>query len=246
MNQTNKVLILGASSSVALELSKILAEKGYTLQLAARSIDRLIPLKNDLIIRFSCRIELLEFDAEDMVSHGSFYNSLSSKPDIVVCLFGLLGEQDEAEKDWQKAQKILTVNYVGAVSILNVIAQDFKKKGNGVIVGVSSVAGERGRQSNYLYGSAKAGFTAYLSGLRNQLFRYNVRVITVNPGFIKSKMTEKIETPKLLTATPKQVALAIVRSIEKNQDVVYTLWLWRWIMLIIKLIPEFIFKRLKT
>lgn len=246
MNQTNKVLILGASSSVAIELAKIYAAKGYPLQLAARSIDRLVPLKNDLTIRFSCSIELFEFDAEHTESHKSFYNSLSSKPDCVVCLFGLLGEQGEAEKDWQKAQKILTVNYVGAVSILNVIAQDFKQKQKGVIIGVSSVAGERGRQSNYLYGSAKAGFTAYLSGLRNQLFRYHVRVITINPGFIKSKMTEKIETPNLLTATPKLVALAIVRSTEKNQDVVYTLWFWRWIMLIIKLIPEFIFKRLKT
>lgn len=245
MNQTNKVLILGASSSVAIELAKIYAAKGYTLQLAARSIERLIPLKNDLTIRFSGSIELFEFDAEDTESHESFYNALSSKPDSVVCLFGLLGEQGEAEKDWQKAQKILIVNYVGAVSILNVIAQDFKQKQKGVIIGVSSVAGERGRQSNYLYGSAKAGFTAYLSGLRNQLFRYKVRVITINPGFIKSKMTEKIETPNLLTATPKQVALAIVRSAEKNQDVVYILWFWRWIMLIIKLIPEFIFKRLR-
>lgn len=239
------VLILGATSSVALELSRIYAQAGYSLQLAARSVDRLNPLKSDLSIRYQRSVDLIEFDAGLIDQHDSFYASLSPKPDVVVCLFGVLGDQQESEEDWEKAQQILVINFIAAVSILNIVARDFKKKGKGIIVGVSSVAGERGRQSNFLYGSAKAGFTTYLSGLRNQLCRYNVQVITIKPGFIKSKMTANISTPKILTATPKQVALAIVQAVNKKRDVVYTLWFWRWIMVVIRLIPEFIFKKLK-
>jgi short-subunit dehydrogenase len=239
------VLILGATSSVAIELAKIYARKGYSLQLAARSFDRLTPLKSDLIIRFNSKVDLFEFDAENTSYHQLFYDSLPVKPDVVVCLFGVLGDQKEAQDDWLKAQRILTVNYVGAVSILNIIAKDFKGRRIGIIVGVSSVAGERGRQSNFLYGSAKAGFTAYLSGLRNQLVQFNVNVVTVKPGFIKSKMTANITTPEILTATPGQVAQTIVNAVTKRKDIVYSLWIWRWIMMLIKLIPEFLFKRLK-
>lgn len=239
------VLILGATSSVAIELAKIYAQDGHSLQLAARSVERLAPLKSDLIIRFNGKVDLFEFDTENTAQHQRFYDSIPAKPDIVVCLFGVLGDQKEAQEEWVKALQILTVNYIGAVSILNVIAKDFKNRRNGTIVGVSSVAGERGRQSNFLYGSAKAGFSAYLSGLRNQLYPFNVNVITVKPGFIKSKMTANITTPAILTATPMQVAQTIVKAVAKRKDVVYSLWIWRWIMTVIKLIPEFIFKKLK-
>jgi decaprenylphospho-beta-D-erythro-pentofuranosid-2-ulose 2-reductase len=239
------VLILGATSSVAVELAKIYAQKDHSLQLAARSVDRLAPLKSDLAIRFNCRADLFEFDVEDTAQHQRFYDSLSVKPDIVVCLFGVLGDQLKAQDVWTEALQILTVNYVGAVSILNIIAKDFKNRRTGIIVGVSSVAGERGRQSNFLYGSAKAGFTAYLSGLRNQLSQFNVHVITVKPGFIKSKMTANITTPKILTASSRTVAQAIVKAVTKRKDVVYSLWIWRWIMMAIKLIPESVFKKLK-
>jgi len=237
------VLILGATSSVALELSRIYAQQGYSLLLAARSVYRLKPLKDDLTIRFKSSVDLKEFDAEAIAQHATFYDSLDPKPDIVVCLFGVLGDQREAEMDWEIAQRILTVNYIGAVSILSIIAKDFKNRKRGVIVGVSSVAGERGRQSNFFYGSAKAGFTAYLSGLRNQLFRYDVSVITIIPGFIRSKMTSTIATPEILTATPNQVARAIAKGINRKKDLVYILWIWKWIMFLIKLIPEKIFKR---
>src|SRR5690606_12784913 len=115
----------------------------------------------------------------------------------------------------------------------------------GTIVGISSVAGERGRQSNYLYGSAKAGFTAYLSGLRNALFSDNVHVVTVLPGFVYTKMTENLNLPKLLTAQPSEVADAIYAAVQKKKNTIYVRWFWKWIMLIIKCIPEFIFKKLK-
>jgi short-subunit dehydrogenase len=136
------------------------------------------------------------------------------------------------------------VNYTGAVSILNVVAEDFEKRGQGAIVGMSSVAGDRGRQSNYIYGSAKAGFTAYLSGLRNRLAKTGVHVMTVKPGFCRTKMTEHLELPAALTAEPAQVATAVFQGMEKKQNVVYTLWMWRWVMLVIRCIPECVFKRL--
>lgn len=238
------VLILGATSTVAMELATIYARKGIHLQLASRQIRRLNSFKSDLEIRFNAKVDLVEFDVENTESHSDFYLSLEPRPSLVVCLFGHLGKQEEAVVDWKIASRILNVNFVGAVSIMNIISRDFKAKRKGVLVGVSSVAGERGRQSNFIYGSAKAGFTTYLSGLRNEMVTNNVHVVTINPGFIRSKMIAGIDTPAILTASPHKVALAIVKSVEKRKDVVYVLWIWKWIMFVIKLIPEFLFKRL--
>jgi short-subunit dehydrogenase len=114
-----------------------------------------------------------------------------------------------------------------------------------VIVGIASVAGERGRQSNYLYGSAKAGFRAYLSGLRNRMHRESVHVVTVQPGFVYTKMTENLNLPKMLTATPDEVAETVYSAVYKRKNVVYVKWFWRWIMVVIKSIPESVFKKLK-
>jgi short-subunit dehydrogenase len=164
---------------------------------------------------------------------------------MTICIFGYLGDQQLAESDWTECIRILQTNYTGAVSILNLIANEYASKGSGLIAGISSVAGERGRQSNYFYGSAKAGFTAYLSGLRNRLFHKNVHVLTVQPGFVYTKMTENMPLPGLLTATPEGVAAVVYRAILKKKNVVYVKGFWRWIMLIIKSIPEFMFKKLK-
>jgi short-subunit dehydrogenase len=185
------------------------------------------------------------FDALDFNSHQVFYESLSEKPDIVICVFGLLGDQRVAESDWAASLQIIHSNYTGAVSILNIVANDFARRRKGTIVGISSVAGERGRQSNYLYGSAKAGFTAYLSGLRNRLFAHGVHVITVKPGFVKTKMIEGLKTPGPLTASPKSVAQKISKAIIQKKDTVYVLPIWALVMMVIRSIPEAIFKRLK-
>jgi short-subunit dehydrogenase len=131
------------------------------------------------------------------------------------------------------------------VSILNVVANEFEKLNDGLIIGISSVAGERGRQSNYLYGSAKAGFTAYLSGLRNRLFKSNVHVMTVKPGFMKTRMIEGIKTPGPLTASPEIAARKIFKAAQSRKNVVYILPVWRLIMFIIRSIPEGIFKKMK-
>ena len=249
MQQSNvsrgNVLILGATSDVSVALAGKFASEKYTVTLAARDENRLGVLASDLQIRYSVPVYTVLFDALDFARHEVFYDSLVSKPDIVVCVFGLLGEQARAQTDWRECATIIDSNFTGAVSILNIVANDFERRGSGIIVGISSVAGDRGRQSNYIYGSAKAGFTAYLSGLRNRLFRSNVHVLTVKPGFMKTKMIEGLKTPGPLTAMPEKVALSIYRAVQDRSNVIYILPVWRLIMAIIFLIPESIFKKLK-
>jgi short-subunit dehydrogenase len=230
---------------MAVAMAQKFAAHGYDIQLAARSASRLGPLRSDLAIRHGISADLHEFDARDFEGHASFFASLDPKPDITLCVFGYLGDQQAAESDWVECERIIQVNYTGAVSILNIVAGYYASQGKGTIAGISSVAGERGRQSNYFYGSAKAGFTAYLSGLRNRLFHQKVHVLTVKPGFVYTRMTEEMPLPKLLTATPEQVADAVYKAILQKKNVIYVKWFWRWIMAIIKGIPEFLFKKLK-
>lgn len=241
----NSALILGATSDVSKALANLLASKGHGLTLAARNTDKLQPIKNDLQIKYKIDVVTAEFNALDIDSHREFVEKLTELPSITICVFGYLGDQEAAQKNWEEANKIITTNYTGAVSVLNHIANVYESKKAGTIVGISSVAGERGRQSNYFYGSAKAAFSAYLSGLRNRLFSSKVHVVTVKPGFINTKMTEGMDLPKSLTASPEQVAKATYKAITKQKNTIYVLGIWRLIMYIIKSIPEFIFKRLK-
>lgn len=239
------VLLLGASSDIAIALAKKFAAAGYGLQLAARNAERLRPLQSDLSIRFHIPCDLCEFDAARPDQHAAFFNGLSTHPDITISVFGYMSDQLQAESDWAACEKMLVINYIGAVSILNLAAASYAARHQGTIVGISSVAGERGRQSNYFYGSAKAGFTAYLSGLRNRLFREGVQVLTVKPGFVYTRMTEAMTLPALVTATPEQVADAIYKGVVNKKNVIYVKWFWRWIMLLIKMIPEIVFKKMK-
>jgi short-subunit dehydrogenase len=230
---------------MAIALSKKYAAAGYGLQLAARDTGRLRPLHSDLSIRYNVPCSLHEFDAAQPGQHPAFFAGLTPQPDITISVFGYLGDQQLAQSDWKECEKIILANYTGAVSILNIVADSYAARQNGTIVGISSVAGERGRQSNYFYGSAKAGFTAYLSGLRNRLFPQGVHVLTVKPGFVYTRMTDNMPLPALLTATPEQVANDVYRAVLKKSNVIYTRWFWRWIMLLIRNIPEPIFKKMK-
>ena len=141
-----------------------------------------------------------------------------------------------------KKVEVVTLNPASDFS--NIIANDFEKRRSGFIVGISSVAGDRGRKSNYIYGSAKAGFSAYLSGLRNRLHSVHVQVLTVKPGFVRTKMTEGMDLPERLTAQPEEVAKDIFKAQQRGRDVLYAKGMWRWIMLVIKTIPEWLFKRM--
>ncbi|HEY5653108.1 MAG TPA: SDR family oxidoreductase [Pontiella sp.] len=238
------VLILGATSDLAQAIAKKFAAEGWHLQLAARNMDLLTPIVSDLEVRSDSEVLALQFNATDFHTHKSFYDSLTNKPDVVISVFGYMGDQLKARTDFNEVRKTIDINYTGMVSILNVVANDFEQRGYGSIVGISSVAGERGRQSNYIYGSAKAGLTAYFSGLRSRLSEKGIHVMTVKPGFCRTKMTEHLDLPAVLTAEPEQVATAVFKGLRRKYNTVYTLWMWRWIMLIIRHIPEFVFKKL--
>ena len=239
------VLILGAASDMAVAIARKYASEGYDIQLAARNISRLDSLCSDIRIRSNVSCTAHEFDALNFQSHSSFFEALPSIPEITICVFGYLGDNETARDQWSEAEKIIHTNYTGAVSALNAVSLVYAKQQHGTIVGISSVAGERGRQSNYLYGSAKAGFTAYLSGLRNRMFREKVHVLSVQPGFVYTRMTENLSLPPLLTAKPEDIANGIFKAVRSGTNVVYIKWFWRYIMLIIRNIPEFIFKKLK-
>ncbi len=238
------VLILGATSDMAQAIAKKYAAEGWSLTLAAREPALLEPIAGDLRVRSNAVVAALPFDATDFGSHASFYDGLETRPDAVICVFGYMGDQTAARTDFEEVRRTIDVNFTGAVSILNIAADDFEKRKSGAIAGISSVAGDRGRQSNYIYGSAKAGFTAYLSGLRNRLAGSGVHVMTVKPGFCRTKMTENMDLPAALTASPEQIADAVFKGLQKQRNVVYTLWMWRYIMLIIRHIPELVFKKM--
>jgi decaprenylphospho-beta-D-erythro-pentofuranosid-2-ulose 2-reductase len=239
------VLILGATSDMAIAIAKKFASAGYQVQLAARNPTQLEPLQSDLQVRYQATATLHAFDAIDYGSHDRFLDSLAIKPDVTICVFGYLGDAMKARTEWAETHRIIESNYTGAVSILDRIANVYATNKKGTIVGISSVAGERGRQSNYHYGSAKAGFTAYLSGLRNRLYHEGVHVVTVQPGFTYTRMTENLQLPKPLTGYPTDIANAVFTAVENKKNVIYVKWMWRWIMFVIRSIPESIFKKMK-
>lgn len=246
MNNDKTILILGAKSDIAKAIAYQFSKEKFDIILAARQVNQLLqPMAEDLAIKFSNKIFLVEFDGNDFESHLNFYTNLPKKPDVTIDVFGFLPHQINAQNNWKLTQETLNSNFVGHVSILNIVANDFEKKQCGNIVGISSVAGERGRASNYLYGAAKAGYSAYLSGLRQRLFPHNVHVMTVKLGFVKTKMTAHLALPKLLTTDPEKVAATIFRNYQKKKNIIYVLGTWRWVMMMIKLLPQFIFKRMK-
>lgn len=239
------VLVLGARSDIGLAVARAFAAAGHPIQLAARDPESLERDRADLTLRHRVPVSLHAFDALATESHEAFVESLPSLPTVVVCAVGLLGEQARSESDPQAAAAVMRSNYEGPAAILALFANRFAERGSGTLVGISSVAGERGRAANYVYGSAKAGFTAFLSGLRNRLDRQGVQVVTVLPGFVATRMTEGMALPARLTAQPEQVARAILRAVARRRDVVYVLGVWRPIMAAIRALPECLFKRLR-
>lgn len=239
------VLVLGATSDIALAISRKFAAEKYDIQLAGRDIPQIQTIQSDLVIRYGVKASVHSFDALQFSSHAAFFEGLPVKPDITICVLGSMLDEDKAVEDWQTSRLMIETNYTGPVSILNIVAKYYAAQKKGTIVGISSVAGERGRQSKMIYGSSKAAFTAYLAGLRNRLFADKVHVLTVKPGFVYTKMTAELKLPALLTAQPEQVATAVYKGVIKKKNTIYVKWFWRWIMLIIKCIPEFQFKKMK-
>ena len=240
----NYVLILGAKSDVGQALAGYYAARGYSLYLAARNSLELEEAVSTLKREYGVDARTLEFDALQVDTFQNLYLHLEPKPVGVITTVGYLGDQSLAEQDIGEAQKIINTNFTGLVLFLTMAAQDFSRRRTGFIVGISSVAGERGRKSNYFYGSAKAGFTAFLSGLRNRYCNSGIQVLTVQLGFVRTKMTAGMKLPGLLTLSAEEAAKGIFDAQQGGRDVAYLSPLWWWVMLLVRSLPERLFKRL--
>ena len=242
---TKTVLILGAKSDIGIAIARKFALEGYDIQLAGRNLEEVESIKKDLQTRFDVNIKAYDFDTINYSGYLDFINELKNLPDVVICTIGNMPPQKFCEENLDLRTNVFRANFEGPANILSEIANLFEKRSYGTIVGISSVAGERGRASNYIYGSAKAGFTAFLSGLRNRLYKSNVNVITVLPGPVFTKMTKGLPLPKLLTNTKENVADDIFKAVINKKDIVYTSKIWKLLIFIIKSIPEAIFKTKK-
>lgn len=245
MTSKGPVLILGARSDIGMACAHAFAADGHPIQLAARKAETLEADQADITLRYNVEVTLHEIDALATNSHAAFVESLPILPEVAVCAIGYMGEQATSETDIAAAIRVMRSNYEGPASLLAHLANRFEERGSGVLVGISSVAGERGRATNYVYGSAKAGFSAFLSGLRNRLASKGVHVLTVLPGFMATKMTEGMNLPGPLTAQPGEVAEAILKAVHKRKNIVYIRRVWKIVMLVIQSIPEQFFKEMK-
>lgn len=244
---TGTVLVLGAGSAMARGIAAALAGHGHALYLAGRDLEELERIASDLRVRTGVDVDFGQFDALDTQSHAGFVQAVLAEVGAlagVVWAVGYMPAQEQALADFGEVQRIIDTNFTAAVSLLDVCAAHLEKEGGGFLAVISSVAGDRGRQSNYYYGSAKGALTLYLQGLRNRLHGSGVLVLTIKPGFVDTAMTWGL--PGLfLVASPEQVGRAVVRAVQRRRDVLYVPWFWRYIMLIIRHIPERVFKRLK-
>jgi short-subunit dehydrogenase len=245
---SRRALILGAKSAIAQALARQLAAEGYDLVLAARQSLQLEPFAADLGLRTGRQVRLWEFEALDGDQLARLPGEVERECgafELGVLVFGYLGDQRRAQEDRAELERILHINFTQAALALSYLANYLVKRGEpGGLIALSSVAGDRGRQSNYCYGAAKGGLSLFLQGLRNRLAPTPVHVLTVKPGFVDTPMTRGMEG-LFLVASPEKVAGDIAKAYKKRKEILYTPWFWRYIMLIIKNIPERIFKRLK-
>lgn len=239
------VLIIGAKNELGIELANLYARNNYNLYLAGRSIKDIQDKSDEIEKKYKVKSVLCELDVTDYNSHQKIYDSLIIKPIGVIYLAGYYPNIPLSTSKWSEALQTIEINYLGCMSLLNIVSNQFISDRRGFMISVTSVSGLRGRAKNYIYGSAKAGLIAYMSGLRNKMNKYNVNVLTVIPGFITSKKDKKGNYPRVLVTTPKKLALKIFNAQQSSKDVIYSSILWQFIMFVIKLIPEALFKKLK-
>ena len=243
----SKVLIVGATSAIADETAKLFAHEGADLFLVGRNAEKLGQVASDLEVRGASQVETLVLDANDLDRHQELFDQVIERLgglDTVLIAHGTLSDQKQAEQDVKVALDELKTNFLSTVSLSTIIANYFEKQKRGTLAVISSVAGDRGRQSNYVYGAAKGGLNVFLAGLRNRLFKSRVTVLTIQPGFVATPMTAHLKQGPLF-ASAEKVGGDIYKAIQKGRDVLYTPFFWRYIMLIIKNVPEPVFKRLK-
>jgi len=232
-NTSKTILILGANSDVAKESIKQYIKKGFSVMAASRNTVSLRDFVSEN--HFDSKVTVLYFDAADFDSHQLFYNELPVKPHIVVYAAGFLVDNEKALKDFKGAQQMMLVNYMGAVSILNIIAMDESNKNLERIIGLSSLSGVRGRKSNFVYGSTKAAFTTYLAGLRQELASRNIKVNVLVIGYIRTKINEGLQLNESLIMKPDYVAKFIVNA--GNSFTIVPNFKWKLIYFILKLLP---------
>jgi short-subunit dehydrogenase len=235
MTKSKTVLILGANSDVAKQAIKLYAEKGYKIIASSRSTEQLNNFLEDHP-DIKQKVEVKFFDAIAFDTHQEFYNSLPTKPHIVIYAAGYLKHNSEALLDWAGSFQMMKVHYCGAVSIINIIATDPSNKNLERIIGLSSLSGVRGRKSNFIYGSTKSAFTQYLAGLRQYLSSRHVTVNVIVAGYIRSKMTAGLNLPESLMLSPEFIARAVVNA--GKGFVIVPGFKWKVIYWILKLLPE--------
>ncbi|OJA77845.1 short-chain dehydrogenase [Burkholderia ubonensis] len=241
------ILIVGATSAIATACARKWASEGARLFLVARNGERLDQVADDLRARGASLTECHRLDIDDLGAHADMLAHCAQalgKLDIVLVAPGTLPDQNACEADPTIAVREFNTNAVSLIALLTPLANVLAAQGSGTLAVISSVAGDRGRGSNYLYGSAKAALSAFCEGLRARLFKVGVHVVTIKPGFVATPMTEGMPLPGPLVAVPEKVATDIVRAIDRQTNVLYTPWFWTGIMLIIRSIPQRIFKRL--
>lgn len=241
------ILIMGATSAIAQACARRWAAQGASLLLAGRKAERLEQIAADLRVRGAARVDVAVLDANDLPAQAALVQRCATDfapLDVALIAHGTLPDQAACERDAALALREFANNATSVIALLTALAPVFEQQRRGVIAVISSVAGDRGRPSNYVYGSAKAAVSAFCEGLRARLFRSGVHLMTIKPGFVDTPMTAGLPLPGPLVAQPDTVAARIVRGVDQRRDVLYTPAFWALIMLIIRSIPGFVFKRL--
>lgn len=242
-----KILIIGATSAIAQATARLYAARGDALFLVARDAGRLRDVAADLGVRGAMRAATATLDVTDVAAQADVIEAAARELgdiDVALIAHGTLSDQAQCQQSVDALRREFEINALSTIALLTLLANRMQARGSGTIAVISSVAGDRGRASNYVYGSAKAAVTAFLSGLRQRLAKTNVNVLTIKPGFVDTPMTAAFANKGMLWAQPAQIAAAIVKSIDRRRSVVYLPWFWRLIMLAIRLIPEPLFKRI--
>jgi decaprenylphospho-beta-D-erythro-pentofuranosid-2-ulose 2-reductase len=246
-NPMKKILIIGATSAVAEATARLWAAEGHQFYLLGRNTERLTAIAADLKVRGADSAQFALLDVNEFARHTAVLDAAAialNCIDIVLIAHGTLGDQTACEQDFTAALKELNTNMMSVISLLTHLANSFEAQQHGSIVVVSSVAGDRGRQSNYVYGTAKGGLSIFLQGLRQRLHKSGVHVLTIKPGFVDTPMTAEFKKGPLWVK-PETIARSIYAAVEKRRNVVYTPWFWELVMAIIKLVPERNFMKMK-
>jgi len=241
------ILIIGATSAIAEATARLYAKQGATLYLIARNKTRLETIAADLKIRGASSVSIAEFDATNFERHQKLLDNAHKALgtiDIALIAHGTLGDQKACEIGPETTLHELQTNALSTISILTILATTMEKQKKGTLAVISSVAGDRGRPSNYVYGTAKAAVTTFCEGLSARLFKSGVHVITIKPGIVDTPMTADMDMPPILVAQPIQIAFDIIKAIEKKKDVLYTPWFWKYVMIGIIHLPRKAFKKL--